>query len=1128
MQDQSDQKSWRQTKLFSRLEQLAYPGSSILTTLYTVMPPIEKILSQGGTSSANFTLHDNEHAFRVAEKMVLITPDEVFEKLSDYELTFLLLSAYLHDIGMTPERKKVTSHYDFLLCGDSSGLLEEEVLEFQRWLDQSGRGVVPPLTEERPTSSNLRLAEEIITYYCRHKHNDWSEEYIRKQFSGMTLSGYPEWVDDLVLLCRSHHYGYSELRSESFDPRVLAQPYAAVHLRYLACLLRISDILEFDPERTPDVIFQHRNVTESHAIYWWKDHHVRLLIERPSVRLFATPPTAYIHKAVESMAEDINCELAICRKLADETHFDSCPGLASKLPHTWGLDGQAYTEIAPRHNSYVYIDGAFRPNTKKLLELLSGEELYGSKLVAVREVLQNAFDAVREQIAYERLLQSDPANPELEKTLGDLHIVSLRFEQRDNEFWLVCSDNGVGMTLPIIKDHFLVSGSPRRFDVIELERKCKANNFLLSRTGQFGIGVLSYFLLADQVVLETLRSQQPGDSEPSGWQFRTSGVGSFGELRRSHKKNSGTEVHLHLRSEVLGSDPTKWYRQLHQYVRGILQNIPCRFELTTCLAGCDHFSRSSGWIHTADTFAEKLANQFLDRQNSITTVAAEEFLPATKRLLKERKQKDLDEIRLGIKDSIQWIRAEGKLPDLSGFYRIHIPYFRLAGGNSLAFLDVTRSGNSYILKERASGFVGIPDNYPSIAWKGIHVSLRHTRARGLEDLLQHQLTNSHAMVEIDLHSSEAGMIDVSRHSLSPGKQIRHLVRWIRQKIAEMYESFQNDNQDSLYCFLNSKIGRKDTQWGGRANWIHFRTQRSGKVARWKHIEFPAISSLHAYRFRDLPKVLPRWNDQDVSVVPHLPRMGQGDGNHYSGLPWQALGFAPDRIVELIDPRFGSDLSKDSPRAKIARKLSLRLSFPKVIPLWTREPAAENSLHIVGATAKFPPEWHRVCGVELHDYFGSGQAHLIWNPDNYLIKALDIEGLAWANEVFKDTVNPLRVEQDLLQTKSRAIAWIVHVLSKQNRDLWEWLKETRPDFLEKVWAVVFSDNKNRQKRDLDNVICQWVQDIGDSRLRSLSCKGWNLYTDRSKGKIVRKCMPCPGVEWTVAREEDFPILEKKRR
>ena len=94
-------------------------------------------------------------------------------------------------------------------------------------------------------------------------------------------------------------------------------------------------------------------------------------------------------------------------------------------------------------------------------------ELYGSRLAAVRELLQNAFDAVREQIAYERLVKVNPQDYELEHTLGKLHQIELQLETSTDGLWLVCTDTGVGMSKAIIRDHLLVSGSARRHDVLE-------------------------------------------------------------------------------------------------------------------------------------------------------------------------------------------------------------------------------------------------------------------------------------------------------------------------------------------------------------------------------------------------------------------------------------------------------------------------------------------------------------------------------------------------------------------------------------------------------------------------------------------------------------------------------------
>jgi hypothetical protein len=148
--------------------------------------------------------------------MTEVTPTDVLPHLSEIEIALLLLSAYLHDIGMTPERGKVKQVFRFLETGDDESLPENEKEELQKWLDDVSAGVpgkIPRSTENRG-SDTLEL---LVAHYCRYRHNDWSEEWIRKNLSTVRWQGYPVgWLDDLVQLCRSHHYGYAELIANQF------------------------------------------------------------------------------------------------------------------------------------------------------------------------------------------------------------------------------------------------------------------------------------------------------------------------------------------------------------------------------------------------------------------------------------------------------------------------------------------------------------------------------------------------------------------------------------------------------------------------------------------------------------------------------------------------------------------------------------------------------------------------------------------------------------------------------------------------------------------------------------------------------------------------------------------------
>jgi hypothetical protein len=125
----------------------------------------------------------------------------------------------------------------------------------------------------------------------------------------------------------------------------------------------------------------------------------------------AHPSCAANHYAIKVMMDDVDEELRLCHRLNVEKPFQSFR--LSTLPHRWDLADSVDRVWRPHEEDgqqkYEFIDGTFRPDTRKLLELLAGTQLYVSELAAVRELLQNAFDAVLERIARQHLDPQDPA-----------------------------------------------------------------------------------------------------------------------------------------------------------------------------------------------------------------------------------------------------------------------------------------------------------------------------------------------------------------------------------------------------------------------------------------------------------------------------------------------------------------------------------------------------------------------------------------------------------------------------------------------------------------------------------------------------------------------------------------------
>jgi hypothetical protein len=838
--------TWTDARLWKLLDSRTEEADrTVAGLLRLAMPEIENVLRAGGTMPANFTLHDNEHSFRVADRMVEIAGDSLY-RLSTYELTLLLLSAYLHDIGMTPGQGKVSSHFSYLLSGDEARLSVEERNEFQAWLDEEG--AAPPLEKQGPADEVFSRAAELLAYYCRHRHNDWSEAWIRKSnLNSFEPGPYAGWIDDLVTVCRSHHEGYHELRQERFDPQRKGSRGNVVHLRYLACVLRVADILDFDPERTPAVVYRHRDIRGRSAVYWWKDHHVTLprIDSEGRIEIVATPPDAEIHRAVDQMAREIEEELRLCKRLDDETHFAKYPGPGGDLPHQWTLQPYVHTRITPRNRAYEYIDGAFRPNTKKLLELLSGTAMYGKKMAAIRELLQNAFDAVNEQIALERLRESEPSDPGLEAKLRDRHRVTLTFDPATQS--LSCADTGVGMTQAIIRDHVLVTGSARRADRIALARRCQQAGFNLELIGQFGIGVLSYFMLADRLTIRTCRSQDADDSEGTGWEFTTKGVGSFGELRREPKLARGTTVKLELRE-----GKPEWAYEVRRYLDEILASAPCRVEFRTTDEEVEPARFGPGWVGRGVVY------RWFDDSG-------------------ERRHE---------------FQEEGELPERWGRYKIELKYSTQPGGPTLAGMHAFERDGEIFLRGPRRALFDVPHaERPAISWRGLSVSLSSYR-----------VYHDPVAIRIDFRSPEAGEISVNRASFQlNGKVEARVFEWIARRKQKLFRAFLKQHPRSVWKSLNYQVAGAPLQSNEGLHWafpagVRSFDDRDGleAAAVWRPVAFPALCFLEA-ESPVLPGDAVFWNGGTTCQITSVPV----DIGHNSGvlwLPWQLSSFPPHRVV----------------------------------------------------------------------------------------------------------------------------------------------------------------------------------------------------------------------------------------
>lgn len=187
----------------------------------------------------------------------------------------------------------------------------------------------------------------------------------------------------------------------------------------------------------------------------------------------------------------------------------------------------------------------FRLADDRIQELLMGEQLYGTPELAIRELYQNALDACRYRDARTTYLTKTRAT-----SLPWKGRISFRqgVDEHGRKF-LECADNGIGMGDRELVDVFSRAGV--RFadmpEYVEEQADWAGEGIESFPNSRFGIGVLSYFMLADEITVTTCRLDREG-SPGRRLEVHIAGPGALFRVRDlGQGTDAGTVVRLWLR-----------------------------------------------------------------------------------------------------------------------------------------------------------------------------------------------------------------------------------------------------------------------------------------------------------------------------------------------------------------------------------------------------------------------------------------------------------------------------------------------------------------------------------------------------------------------------------------------------
>ena len=554
--------------------------------LYLLMNNIQNDVSESIkrilVTLKEFDLHDASHCEKVVKNIEELIGEEGLKELSSYELFFIQLSTYLHDSAMAPaeyelklsqltEGTEKFHHENSVLKHDlkaplklseaiafikeNAGKLYCDFDEVSKWIFAPDNEVllIEDLGEQLVEYQNFRneykleisslktiaefneLNEDIRINFIRYNHSRRIEKYVKnlvRMFEGVDIQTAfaKKMTRDLGKICRSH--GEDITYVEDLDTNAQYYGDESANLQFVAVMLRLGDIMHFSFDRAPVALRSSKVFRSAYSFQEWaiKSNGVNYSIKEGliSFKAYCSSPDSYfkLHEYIDWIDGEIQNYFR-CERKWDKKYIGNLEEYVDRK----GVENDEDIFLPVR-------DLKFRIDQKQILELLMGVGLYKDKYACLRELYQNSLDACR---SLKASLSNDGLSADLSITFG--------LEKQGEDVYLYCHDNGIGMTKDVIEKYLLNIGNSY-YKSSSFYKKQAAWDGDFTPTSQFGIGILSSFMIGSQIDIltkssnhETISCAINGPHE--GFYYKT-----VTTLDKEKLGNSGTLIKILLLEQV--------------------------------------------------------------------------------------------------------------------------------------------------------------------------------------------------------------------------------------------------------------------------------------------------------------------------------------------------------------------------------------------------------------------------------------------------------------------------------------------------------------------------------------------------------------------------------------------------
>lgn len=539
-----------ETKLYKELSKRARRDDvarTYLGQIASAYTKIESTLNEIRRTFYHFTDHSIKHSVRIIDRIGCLLIQKQLTRLSSAELYLFIASALVHDIGMVLSQKEIQSF--------------NEDPNFQKDIEEIKYNYKNIFSEDERLSGALKnqgLDRIIIAEYVRRKHAKRSEFVLNDSVDTpcLLLTGcdaeLKKWLGRIVA---GHCLDYSDiLDTNQFPTDVIVGESQHVNIQFLAICLRLGDLLDICTPRADPILLKLTEplnfISEGH---WsqYKDVEIRDLRPRKSIIIAGTCPSQHAERILREwvswLEEETEKAVVTLNSGCEEYYFLQLGRIDYRIKPELDRTGK------PR---YEFHNFRFNLDEEKVFKRLFGNRLYGRRTATVREIVQNAVDAVRVRIALEcaadgvwRTSSEEMKRKEFHRRLttkSDSLPITVALEERSSdtngqpEKWLSICDHGIGMSRDVINKYLLKIGRSRWREDPLIEPLC------IGTIGEFGMGFLSVFMISDKVIIET-QSCLPNEKGIRAIIYSWRGYLATESIEKEH---AGTKISLRLKEEV--------------------------------------------------------------------------------------------------------------------------------------------------------------------------------------------------------------------------------------------------------------------------------------------------------------------------------------------------------------------------------------------------------------------------------------------------------------------------------------------------------------------------------------------------------------------------------------------------